>query len=86
MSEEAKRTLEWLRREKKWRIGNEPIDYIDFAITAIQRNESAIDYLYRLNDGLDTMHCKESGYCKPDIEELSSALIDLRNILEGKSK
>lgn len=37
--DEAKRTIEWLRREKQWRTGHEPTDYIDFAITAIQRNE-----------------------------------------------
>lgn len=33
---EMERAIEWLRKEKKWRVGYEPTEYIDTAIDALR--------------------------------------------------
>jgi uncharacterized protein (UPF0212 family) len=37
MISNMERAKEWLRREKQWRANNEPTDYIDIAISAIEK-------------------------------------------------
>jgi len=38
---EMERAIEWLRKEKKWRVGYEPTEYIDTAIDAIRAQSEA---------------------------------------------
>jgi hypothetical protein len=37
MSSNMERAKEWLRREKQWRANNEPTDYLDIAISALEK-------------------------------------------------
>ena len=50
---EMERAIEWLRKEKKWRVGYEPTEYIDTAIDALRAQSEAERKIERIRTKLE---------------------------------